>query len=131
MARRHPGNERVIRSKRRNAEDPGPEFPVDDPLQERNELAVVGVDRMVREGEPSSPPLHSFDGLRLAAMKSFPIPIFRLDLTTGARTRATTIDLRDSAGVRFVVPAVTPDGKHWGAAIARLLADLYVVTGLK
>ena len=60
-----------------------------------------------------------------------PIPIVRLELATGKRSPWITIAPTDSAGLRYIVPNITPNGKYWTLSIARLLTDLYVVEGLR
>ena len=65
------------------------------------------------------------------AGRQLPISIDRLDLSSGRRTPWATITPSDSAGVRFAVPMITPDGKYWTLSVARVLTGLYVVDGLR
>jgi Tol biopolymer transport system component len=72
------------------------------------------------------------DGAALfVAARSLPITIVRLDLATGHRTTWKTLAPTDSAGLRFSIPMITPDGKHWTLSTAKLLSDLYIVEGLE
>jgi hypothetical protein len=74
----------------------------------------------------------SDDGAALfVAGKTLPIPVFRLDLATGARTPWLTIAARDSAGLRTAAPAIDATGKYWTLSTARLFTDLFVVDGLR
>jgi hypothetical protein len=89
-------------------------------------LAVSGL------GPDDQPIVYTEDGRALfVAERAFPIPIVRLDLTTGQRTLWLTLAPPDRAGLRFAIPTITPDGKHWSLSTARLLTDLYVVEGLR
>jgi len=72
------------------------------------------------------------DGASLfVAGRTLPIPISRLDLTTGQRTPVMTLSPTDSAGLRFATAVITPNGKYWALGVAKLLSDLYVVEGLR
>jgi len=62
---------------------------------------------------------------------STPIPIDRLSLATGRRTPWLTISPSDTAGLRYAVVTITPNGKYWALSVAKLLTDLYVVDGLR
>ena len=60
-----------------------------------------------------------------------PIVITRLDLATGARTPWKTIAPSDAAGLRYTTVTISPNGKYWALATAKLLTDLFVVDGLR
>jgi hypothetical protein len=60
-----------------------------------------------------------------------PIVITRLDLATGKRTPWTTIAPSDAAGMRYASVTISPNGKYWTLATAKLLTDLFVVDGLR
>jgi len=59
-----------------------------------------------------------------------PMPISRLDLSTGRREPWITIAPTDTAGLRIVAATITPSGKYWILSTGKLLTDLYVVSGL-
>ena len=65
------------------------------------------------------------------AGRGVPIPIVRLDLTTGTRTPWLKLSPTDAAGLRYATLEMTADGKHWVLAFSKLLTDLYIVEGLK
>jgi WD40 repeat protein len=78
------------------------------------------------------PVMWTEDGAALfVSRRSLPIPIVRLDLATGRRTPWTTVAPTDSAGLRYAIATITPNGKYWGMSAAKLLTDLYVVDGLR
>ena len=78
------------------------------------------------------PVMWTEDGAALfVSGSSIPIPITRLDLATGRRTPWTTIAPTDSAGLRYAIATITPNGKYWSLSAAKLLTDLYVVDGLR
>ena len=78
------------------------------------------------------PVMWTEDGAALfVSSKTLPIPIVRLDLATGRRTPWTTVAPTDSAGLRYAIATITPNGKFWGMSVAKLLTDLYVVEGLR
>jgi WD40 repeat protein len=60
-----------------------------------------------------------------------PISIVRLELATGKRTPWKTIAPSDAAGLRYATLTISPNGKYWALATAKLLTDLYVVEGLR
>jgi Tol biopolymer transport system component len=60
-----------------------------------------------------------------------PIVITRLDLATGKRTLWKTISPSDAAGLRYTTVTISPNGKFWAMATAKLLTDLFVVDGLR
>jgi hypothetical protein len=60
-----------------------------------------------------------------------PMPISRLDLSTGRRADWMTIAPTDTAGLRYVAVTITPNGSYWALSTAKLLTDLYVVVGLR
>jgi hypothetical protein len=89
-------------------------------------LAVPG---LLPEDQPIT---YTADGRALfVAERAFPIPIVRLDLVTGRRTPWLTLAPPNRAGLRFAIPVITPDGRHWSLSTARLLTELYVVDGLR
>jgi hypothetical protein len=57
--------------------------------------------------------------------------IERADLATGRRTQALDIRVRDAAGLRLSMFAISPDGRHYVHSYSRLLTDLFVVEGLR
>ena len=78
------------------------------------------------------PVMWTADGTALfVTRKAVPIPIVKLDLATGTRTPWLTVAPTDSAGLRYAIATITPDGKHWAISAAKLLTDLYVVEGLR
>jgi Tol biopolymer transport system component len=60
-----------------------------------------------------------------------PIVITRLDLATGKRTPWKTIAPSDVAGLRYATITITPNGKYWALATAKVLTDLCVAEGLR
>jgi hypothetical protein len=60
-----------------------------------------------------------------------PISIVRLELATGKRTPWKTIAPSDAAGLRYATLTISPNGKYWALATAKLLTDLFVVEGLR
>ena len=62
---------------------------------------------------------------------TIPISISRLDLASGQRTPWKTIAPSDAAGLRYATVTITPNGKYWALATAKLLTDLFVVEGLR
>jgi hypothetical protein len=60
-----------------------------------------------------------------------PQRITRVDLTTGRRTPHKELMPSQAAGVRRTELSMTPDGRTVLFSYSRLLADLYVVNGLK
>jgi hypothetical protein len=62
---------------------------------------------------------------------SIPMSITRLDLATGKRTPWKTIAPSDAAGLRYATLTISPNGKYWALAVAKLLTDLFVVDGLR
>jgi hypothetical protein len=91
--------------------------------------AGVAVPGLLPDDQPIT---YTEDGRGLfVAKRAFPIPIERLELATGRRTPWLTLAPPDRAGLRFAIPVITPDGKHWSLSTARLLTDLYVVQGLR
>jgi len=63
--------------------------------------------------------------------RTVPMPISRLDLSTGRRTAWMTITPADPAGLRLVAATITPDGKYWALSTGKLLTTLFVVSGLR
>jgi hypothetical protein len=55
----------------------------------------------------------------------------RVDLASGRRSAWTTVTPTDSAGLRFAIATITPNGKYWALSVAKLMSDLYVVDGLR
>jgi len=70
-------------------------------------------------------------GAVFVAGRELPIPIVRIDLATGRRTPWMVLAPEDAAGIRYAIPTITPDGKHWALCTARMYTDLYVVDGLR
>jgi hypothetical protein len=61
-----------------------------------------------------------------------PARVYRLDLQTGQRTFWKELMPSDPAGVETIGPILmTPDGKTCVFGYHRMLADLYLVEGLK
>lgn len=61
-----------------------------------------------------------------------PARIYELNLTTGAQRQVRQFMPSDPAGLINIGPIqVTPDGRHYAYGYVRVLADLYVVDGLK
>ena len=78
------------------------------------------------------PVMWTADGAALfMARKEIPIPIVRVDLASGRRSAWTTVTPTDSAGLRFAIATITPNGKYWALSVAKLMSDLYVVDGLR
>jgi hypothetical protein len=72
------------------------------------------------------------DGAALfVAGTTVPILITRLELASGKRTLWKTIAPSDAAGLRYATVTITPNGKYWALATAKLLTDLFVVDGLR
>ena len=91
--------------------------------------AGVPVPGLLPDDQPIT---YTEDGRALfVAERAFPIPIVRLDLATGRRAPWVTLAPPNRAGLRFAIPVITPDGKHWSLSTARLLTDLFVVEGLR
>src|SRR5712691_680665 len=60
-----------------------------------------------------------------------PLPILRYDLATGGKEAWRELMPADRAGVVWVDPLVTPDGRGYVYTYHRLLSDLYLVYGLE
>ncbi len=59
------------------------------------------------------------------------VPVYRVDVTTGEREEWLTLEPPDPAGVLDIMPVtITADGEAYAYGYRRLLADLYIVTGL-
>jgi hypothetical protein len=59
------------------------------------------------------------------------VPLDRIDVTSGERTRWVEIRPPDPAGVLDIMPIhITPDGSTYAYGYRRFLSDLYLVTGL-
>ena len=72
------------------------------------------------------------DGAALFVVaKSAPGQFVRLDLESGRRTPWLNAAPTDSAGLRFYVATITPNGKFWSLSVSKLFTDLYVVDGLR
>jgi Tol biopolymer transport system component len=72
------------------------------------------------------------DGAALFVVaKAAPGQFVRLDLASGRRTPWLNASPTDSAGLRFAVASITPNGKFWCLSVSKLLTDLYVVDGLR
>jgi Tol biopolymer transport system component len=72
------------------------------------------------------------DGAALFVVaKSAPTQFVRLDLASGRRTPWLNVAPTDSAGLRFSIASITPNGKFWCLSVSKLLTDLYVVDGLR
>jgi len=87
----------------------------------------------IRGLESSDVPLAWSDdgGALYVGGTSVPVPITRLDVTTGRRTPWKTIAVDDAAGLLYAVATITPDGRYWALSIARLFSDLFLVEGLR
>jgi hypothetical protein len=55
----------------------------------------------------------------------------RLDLSTGARSPATTIRAHDPAGLRLSVFSISRDARYYVHSYSRLLSNLVVANGIK
>ena len=71
------------------------------------------------------------DAELFVAGPSVPVKIERLDLATGRRTPWLEISPTDAAGLRYALVTITPDGRHWALATAKMLTDLFLIEGLK
>jgi len=60
-----------------------------------------------------------------------PMPVRRVDIATGRTETLKEIMPADRAGVVWVDPLVTADGRGYVYTYHRLLTDLYLVAGLK
>jgi len=69
--------------------------------------------------------------LYVSNLIGIPQRITRVDLATGRRTPHKELMPSQSAGVRRTELSITPDGRTVLFSYSRLLADLYVVNGLK
>jgi hypothetical protein len=59
------------------------------------------------------------------------VPLDRIDVTSGDRTRWVDIRPPDPAGVLDIMPIhITPDGETYAYGYRRFLSDLYLVRGL-
>ena len=63
--------------------------------------------------------------------QELPFRVFRVEIATGRREPWMTIMPQDPAGIWDTDLMITPDGKSYAYNCARLLADLYLVEGLK
>jgi Tol biopolymer transport system component len=70
-------------------------------------------------------------GALLVGGTTVPIVVTRIDLATGKRTLWKTIAPSDAAGMRYATLTISPNGKYWALATAKLLTDLFVVEGLR
>jgi DNA-binding winged helix-turn-helix (wHTH) protein len=62
---------------------------------------------------------------------SLPVPIVRVDPATGRRQSVRALAPADGAGVTWLDPIVTPDGRGYVYTYYRSLTDLYLVDGLR
>jgi len=69
--------------------------------------------------------------LYVSNLIGIPQRITRVDLATGRRTPHKELMPSQSAGVRRTELSITPDGRTVLFSYSRLLAELYVVNGLK
>lgn len=60
-----------------------------------------------------------------------PMPVLRMDVATGRKEQWMEMAPPDRAGVIWMQPLVTPDGRAYVYTYHRLLSDLYLVLGLK
>ena len=74
----------------------------------------------------------SDDELYLAPFQAPPMPLERVDVTTGRRQLWRTIAPADPAGVGMIAPslAMTPDGRGYAYTYTRVLSWLYLADGL-
>jgi hypothetical protein len=64
--------------------------------------------------------------------RQYPQTIYRVDVITGARTIARTLQPAAPAGITRLSPVVlTPDGRYYAYSYARDLTDVFVISGLK
>jgi hypothetical protein len=70
-------------------------------------------------------------GMLVAHGNGSPWNLDRLDFATGRRTSALQIRVREAAGLRLSMFAMSRDGRHYVHSYSRLLTDLFVVEGLK
>jgi serine/threonine protein kinase len=94
-----------------------------------------GEPRMIAGLNPGEQPITwSADGRSLYIYQpgELPAPVYRLDLQTGKRTLWRQLMPSDPAGVENIGPILmTPDAKTCVFGYHRMLADLYLVEGLK
>ncbi len=94
-----------------------------------------GDPRPIKGLQPGEVPVAwTADGHELYVYRGGDLPskVFRLDVTTGARTLWKELMPPDPSGVEFVGPVLpTPDGKSYVYGYRRLLSDLYLVEGLQ
>jgi dipeptidyl aminopeptidase/acylaminoacyl peptidase len=60
-----------------------------------------------------------------------PMPVLKMDVETGRPTTLLELAPPDRAGVVWMDPLLTPDGRGYVYTYHRLLSDLYLVLGLK
>jgi hypothetical protein len=70
-------------------------------------------------------------GLLVAHGGGLPWLVERLDLSTGARSPATTIRAHDPAGLRLSVFSISRDARYYVHSYSRLLSNLVVANGIK
>ncbi len=95
-----------------------------------------GEARLIAGLEPREDPIQwSADGTELfvARFGELPVPVYRLNLSTGKKTLWKELIPPDRAGlIRIENVQVTPDGKAWAYSYNRVTAsDLYLVKGWK
>jgi len=91
----------------------------------------VPVDGILRGEEPAR---FSSDGRTLFVQRprSLPLPVFRIDLASGARTHWRDFEPEDKAGLSYVRDVVlSADGSAYAYQYRRWLCELYTVDGLK
>lgn len=72
------------------------------------------------------------DAILTAPLRTIPLDVVRVDVTSGHREPWKTIAPADPAGVHDIpVIKFSADGKSYAYSTARILSDLYVVDGLK
>ncbi|HJQ97937.1 MAG TPA: hypothetical protein VJ826_06440, partial [Candidatus Polarisedimenticolaceae bacterium] len=65
------------------------------------------------------------------AERKLPIEVARVDFATGSRVPWLTMAPTRTAGMRYWVPVITPNGKYWALCTGKLLTTLFVVEGLR
>ena len=70
-------------------------------------------------------------GIYVRREGDLPMPVLRVDVATGAKQVWKELMPADRAGVLWLDPLVTPDGRGYVYTYHRLLTDLYLVDGLE
>ena len=86
----------------------------------------------IQEGETVAGWSQDSHSIYVAAVGELPVPVYRVELTSGKRELQMTLSPPDPTGVNYLGPIlVAPDAKSYFYGLDRRLCNLYLVTDLK